>query len=315
MARSNHYPANLAICSANLTHLPPLALLNYLAEKGISSLELGVGGYPGTIHANAQHLVGDTSSRQWWRQETVARGLRIGALSCHGNPLHPDTHLAAGFHRDFMAALEAANAMEVPVVVGFSGQPGTGGVTNWPVIAWPFEYADLYERQWQEQLIPYWQKIAQRAQELGVKIALEMHGGFAVHSPATLLRLRKACGPALGANLDPSHLWWQLIDPVAAVHLLGASLFHVHLKDVRFNPEALNRHGILDMTPHHQPQQRAWSFVVPGDGHSSQDWQSLISAVQANAYSGVFSIEHEAPMPVEEGVERCLELVQQLRWA
>lgn len=314
MARSNDHPSNLAICSANLGHLSPLALLDYLVDNDIPSLELGVGGYPGISHAAASQLNSDPGLRQWWKAETAARGLRIGALSCHGNPLHPDKHLAEGFHQDFLAALEAANALEVPVVVGFSGQPGTGGVPNWPVIAWPFEYADLYERQWQEQLIPYWQNIEQRSRELGVRIALEMHGGFAVHSPATLLRLRNACGPALGANLDPSHLWWQLIDPVAAVGLLGDSLFHVHLKDVRFNPDALNQYGILDMTPHHQHQQRAWSFCVPGDGHSQSEWQALISAVLGRAYEGVFSIEHEAPMPVDDGVRQCMTLVRELNW-
>lgn len=280
--------------------------------NSIPTLELGVGGYPGTIHADARQLLGDSNQRAWWRQQTQARGLRISALSCHGNPLHPDTAWAQKFHDDFMASLEAANALEVPVVVGFSGQGGTGGIPNWPVVAWPNEYANLHEQQWQEQLIPYWQAVAARAQALGVKIALEMHGGFAVHSPSTLLRLREACGSAIGANLDPSHLWWQLIDPAVAAQLLGLALFHVHLKDVRFNPEALNRHGVLDLTSHSQPVQRSWSFAVPGDGHSADNWQTLIQAIMATDYQGIFSIEHEAPMPALEGIRRCLDFMAAL---
>lgn len=309
MAKRSHPSITLGLCSTNLPQFSAQALLDFMQVSSIPTLELGVGGYPGSIHAQARQLLDDSNQRTWWRQQTHARGLRIGALSCHGNPLHPDTALAKKFHDDFMASLEAANALEVPVVIGFSGQGGTGGIPNWPVVAWPNEYANLYVQQWREQLIPYWQAVAARAQALGVKIALEMHGGFAVHSPSSLLRLREACGPALGANLDPSHLWWQLIDPVVAAQLLGSALFHVHLKDVRFNPEALNRHGVLDLTPHSQPEQRAWSFAVPGDGHSADNWQTLIQAIMTKDYQGIFSIEHEAPMPALDGIKRCLDFM------
>ena len=71
-------------------------------------------------------------------------------------------------------------------------------------------------------LIPYWKKMAAFANEHGVyKIAFEMHPGFCVYNPETMLRIREAVGPTLGANLDPSHLFWQGIDPIMAIRELG----------------------------------------------------------------------------------------------
>lgn len=302
----------LAACSATLPQLDRNALLSFLADCGIGHLELGVGGYPGTRHASARQLRDDPEERRAWFQACHHTGIELAALACHGNPLHPDPSLAEGWHQDFMAALEAANALHVPVVVGFSGQPGTGASPNWPVVAWPDDYARLHEQQWQEQLIPYWQTVTRRAAELGVTVALEMHGGFAVHSPATLLRLRGACGPHLAANLDPSHLWWQGIDPVRAAQRLGSAVAHVHLKDTVFNTDAMNEHGLLDLTPHNQPFERAWRFGVPGEGHDAVTWNALIEAVSATGYRGVFSIEHEAPLPAIDGIRQCAGFMQAL---
>ena len=63
-----------------------------------------------------------------------------------------------------------------------------------------------------------------------------MHPGMLVYSVDTLLRLRDAVGPRLGANFDPSHLWWNGVDPVAAIRKLGDAIFHVHGKDVYVDP-------------------------------------------------------------------------------
>lgn len=302
----------LAVCSATLPELDADTLLDWLASQGAHALELGVGGYPGTRHASAHDLSTQAQLRRWWQAQCAQRNLQLAALACHGNPLHPQAELAQTFHSDFMAALEAANALEVPVVVGFSGQPGTGAIPNWPVIAWPDEYTRLHEQQWQEHVLPYWQAVARRAQELGVTIAIEMHGGFAVHNPAGLMRLREACGPALAANLDPSHLWWQGMDPLAVIRLLGPAIVHMHLKDTVFNTQALNLHGLLDLTPHHQVGQRAWHFDIPGRGHDAPCWQTMLQALLDQGYGGVFSVEHEAPCPAQEGIADCLHFMRSL---
>ena len=301
----------LALFSTALPNRDLSEVLDYCVQHHIPQLELGVGGYPGTRHADAHLLCARQEKRTELQSLAEERGIRIAALSCHGNPLHPDPQLAQRFDADFHAALELANALEIEVVVGFSGQPGPG-TPNWPVLAWPYEYADLWERQWQDQLLPYWQRVAERASNLGVKIALEMHGGFAVHSPSTLFRLREACGPAIGANLDPSHLWWQGIDPNAAAQLLGEAVYHFHVKDLSYNSAAMVRHGVLDHTPHHLPHERAWFFSLPGQGHNRDSWQQLLATIEGNGYRGVFSIEHEAPLPAEQGIAAAAAFIHEL---
>lgn len=305
----------LAVFNTALQDLDRPAMLAWLAAQGVRWLELGCGAYPGTRHADAHVLRADAGARHALQADLAAHGIALAALSCHGNPLHPDAALAQRHHEDLVAAVEAASALSVPVVVAFSGQPGSEGAThspNWPVVAWPEEFAALRERQWQQQLIPYWQAMAARAQALGVTLALELHGGFAVHSPATLLRLRAACGPAIAANVDPSHLWWQHIDPVAALHLLGPAVAHVHLKDTVFNPQALALHGLLDPTPHDRPFERAWRFGLPGEGHGPEVWRALLAALRDIGFAGALSVEHEAPMPPREGIPQALHFMRNL---
>lgn len=305
------HSARLCAFSTALQDRDLPAALRFCAEQGIGALELGVGGWPSTAHADAEQLARDPAAVRALRADSQAAGVRLAALSCHGNPLHPDTARAARDGRQLRAALESAHALEVPVVVAFSGQPGPG-VPNWPVVAWPDDYAALWERQWQDALIPYWLGLAQRASELGVVIALELHGGFAVHSPSTLLRLRAACGPAIAANLDPSHLWWQGIDPLAAVQLLGPAVAHFHVKDLLVNPARLAEHGWLDHTPFAQRDQRAWQFVKPGDGHDASAWRTLLDGLLAQGYAGVFSIEHEGVEAPAQGLALAADFIAQL---
>ena len=103
--------------------------------------------------------------------------------------------------------------------LGVSGGNATDTQVNWPVLPWPTEYDDNYNYQWEQKLIPYWKEINTEAEAAGVKIGIELHGGFLAHTPYTMLKLRDAAGKAIGCNLDPSHLWWQGIDPVAAVKI------------------------------------------------------------------------------------------------
>lgn len=312
----------LSVFSTALQELDWSAMLRWLADHGVQHLELGCGAYPGKHHADALRLRDDVAYRRQMQDDLSTHGLALAALSCHGNPLHPNPDLAKAHRQDLLATIEVAHDMEVPVVVCFSGQSGdcpahagsgdAMSTPNWPVVAWPEEYRVLRTWQWEHCLIPYWQPVAARAQALGVKLALEMHGGFAVHSPATLLRLRHACGPALGANLDPSHCWWQGIDPLIAVELLGQALFHVHLKDTTFNPRALVENGLLDSTPFDDVANRAWHFSMPGEGHDAHVWRALIGALRRIDYVGVLSIEHEAQIAPLLGVPQTLRFMRSL---
>ena len=148
-----------------------------------------------------------------------------------------------------------------------------------------------------------------------MKIGLELHGGFSVHTPATLLRLREAAGEVIGANLDPSHMWWQGIDPVQAIAILGkaGAIHHFHAKDTTIDPVNVNRYGITDMQPYTNMQERAWQFRTVGYGHDLKTWADIISALRLYGYDYAVSIEHEdGLMSIDEGFTKAVRNLQQV---
>ncbi|MDA8353922.1 MAG: sugar phosphate isomerase/epimerase [Firmicutes bacterium] len=288
-------------------------MLDDVAAAGLDAVELGTGGYPGNAHCDPDVLLEDEGKLKAFKKAVEDRGLMIGSLSCHGNPLTPDTAFAKESRELFQKTVKLAEKLEVPVINCFSGTPGDhegAKYPNWPVAPWPNEYREVMEWQWKEKIIPYWKEAGQFAKDHQVKVALELHGGFSVHTPATLLRLREEVGEVIGANLDPSHLWWQGIDPVAAIKILGRenAIHHFHAKDTYIDPEQVNMHGLTDMQSYANLQDRSWIFRTVGYGHSMQEWTNMISALRQFGYDYVVSIEHEdAMMSIEEGFQKAVE--------
>ena len=144
------------------------------------------------------------------------------------------------------------------------------------------------------------------ARETGLaKIALEPHPGFLVYNPETVLRLREAAGPEIGANFDPSHFVWQGIDPLAAVRALGhaGALFHVHAKDVYLDRANIAVNGVLDTKHYSRYAERSWSFRSVGYGQDEKFWRDFVSALRIAGYDGVLSIEHEdGLLSIDEGL-------------
>ncbi|WP_181347806.1 sugar phosphate isomerase/epimerase [Thalassobacillus sp. CUG 92003] len=291
-------------------------MLDYVASKGLEAIELGTGGYPGEAHCKIEELLTDPEKQAAFKEKINRRGLMISALSCHANPLHPQQALAEEADRLFDKTLELAHQLGVPVVNTFSGCPGDhedAKYPNWPVSPWPSDFQEILKWQWEEKVIPYWKNKAARAEEVGVKIGLELHGGFSVHTPANLLYLRKACGPAIGANLDPSHMWWQGIDPVESIKILAreGAIHHFHAKDTVIDQPNTNRNGLTDMTPYSNMQDRSWYFRSVGFGHDSKVWADMISALRLYGYDYVVSIEHEdGLMSIEEGFTKAVHTLE-----
>jgi len=292
--------------------------LDYIASKGLEAVELGTGGYPGNAHCDPDTLLADAGKLRAFKQAVESRGLIISALSCHANPLHPQKALAAADDAVIRKTIELANRLEVPVVNTFSGCPGDhedAKYPNWPVAPWPNDYQEILKWQWEAKVIPYWTEIGQLAEANNVKIGLELHGGFSVHSPATMLRLREAAGKAIGANLDPSHMWWQGIDPVQAVRILGraGAIHHFHAKDTSIDPINVNAHGVTDMQSYAQMLDRAWQFRTVGFGHDLKTWADIISELRLVGYDYVVSIEHEdGLMSIDEGFTKAVQNLQQV---
>ncbi|MGK9045402.1 sugar phosphate isomerase/epimerase family protein [Mammaliicoccus vitulinus] len=291
-------------------------MLDHVANSGLKMVEIGTGGNPGNHFCNLDELLEHEDKRSAFMDAITQRGLEISAFSCHDNPVSPDKEHAKQAHETFIKTVELASILGVPVVNTFSGIPGSDEDSkhpNWPVTPWPTAYSEILEWQWEEKLIPYWKEAAQFAKDHNVKIGIELHAGFSVHTPYTLLKLREATNDAIGANLDPSHLWWQGIDPIAAIKILGKAnaIHHFHAKDTYIDQENVNMYGLTDMQPYSSVQSRAWTFRTVGYGHSPQVWGDIISALRINGYDYVVSIEHEDPiMSVEEGFQKAAHNLQ-----
>jgi sugar phosphate isomerase/epimerase len=209
-----------------------------------------------------------------------------------------------------------AEKLGVPVVIDFSGCPGeskNAKYPNWVTSPWPPHYQELLKWQWETVAIPFWADRTKFAANHGVKIALEMHPGFLVYNPETMLKLRAACGANIGANYDPSHMFWQGIDPIKAIRVLGDSIFHVHAKDTQMYDWNLPKTGVLDMKQYTDEKNRAWIFRTVGFGHGAEWWAEFISTLRMYGYDYVMSIEHEdSLMSPNEGLTKAAEFLNRL---
>ena len=281
--------------------------LDHVKSLGVECVEIGTGAYPGSAHADRASL----------KQAVAARGMTISALSCHGNPVHPQQDIATEHDRAFRDTVRLAGEIGVDTVITFSGQPGdmTGGVTpNWVTQIWPPEYAELLDWQWRERVGPYWAEAAEFARRHGVRVAIELHPGFIAYNTASFLRLRKEAGSA-GANLfvnfDPSHLFWQGMDPLECADELGEAIAHVHAKDTALHSRNVRLNGVLDVHPYKHVRDRSWIFRTVGYGHGEEFWRQLVSRLRTAGYDGAISIEHEdALMSVDEGLRKAVDTLR-----
>ena len=289
-------------------------VLDYLAALGVQAVELGAGGYAGTTHCPVDALLQSARKRKDFLAAIHSRGLNISSFCCAGNPVHPDRRKAAAFDRDYRKAVQLAGLLEVSPVTTFSGCPGgsPGDRTpNWVTCPWPPDYLEILDYQWNRMVIPYWQKLAKWVKPYGVKIALEMHPGFVVYNPETLLRLRAATDPIVGANFDPSHLFWQGIDPCAAVRALSGAIWHCHAKDTAIHEWNSTTNGVLDGKHYRDERNRAWIFRTVGYGHPRHFWCRFVSTLRMCGYDGVLSMEHEdSLMTAREGLEKGVKFLQ-----
>jgi len=303
----------VGLFTALLAKLDLDEVIKKITPLGIRTVELGTGNYPGDPHLKLEWL-GSTAKLREFKQKLDDQGISISALSCHGNPLHPNKDVAKANQETSRKTILLAEKLGVKCVIDFSGCPGdsdTAKYPNWVTAAWPPEYPDLLKWQWEKKVIPYWKKHAQFADAHGVRVAIEMHPGFVAYSPETMLRLRAESGPAIGCNFDPSHMFWQGIDPCNAVRALGEAVFHVHAKDTRLYDVNLKVNGVLDTKPYRDEKNRSWIFRTVGYG--SEFWTDFVSTLQMVGYDDVLSIEHEdSLMSIDEGLTKAAQFLNQI---
>jgi sugar phosphate isomerase/epimerase len=293
-----------------LQNLPFEKMLDRAMLEGISALEIGTGGYPGDHHCSLSQLLESEARRAEYLGKIADRKMIISALSCQYEPLHPDRALAAASDELFRKTVKLAALLGVPVVNVLSSCPGGAAgdsCPNWVACPWPPHFKAMLDYQWSQIAIPYWKQAAGFAGDHDVRVAMEMHPGMLVHNVETMLRLREAAGPALGCNFDPSHLFWNGVNPVAAIRALGDAIYHVHGKDVCLDSQNISVNGCVDSKPYGQVKQRAWSFRTIGYGHDLKTWKDIISELRVVGYDYVISIEHEDPlMSVDEGLRKAV---------
>ena len=289
--------------------------LTTITGLGVHTVEMGAGGYPGKAHCNPEELLADTAKFNAFVDTFKKFDVEICALAAHGNPVHPDEATAAAYDKDFRNAVLLAEKLGIDTVVGFSGCPGDSEGSkypNWVTCPWPEDFLKIRDWQWSEKLIPYWKKTAAFAEAHGVThIAFEMHPGFCVYNPETCLKLRNEVSPVLGANLDPSHLIWQGIDPVSAVRYLKGAIYHVHAKDTKIDKYNTAANGVLDTKHYSDELNRAWVFRTVGYGNGESYWRDLVSNLRLCGYDRVLSIEHEdSVMTIDEGLRKAVEFLK-----
>jgi sugar phosphate isomerase/epimerase len=297
----------VGVFTALLANFSLEKVLEKLKSLNIFTVELGTGNYPGDPHCKLSMLT-DRQALKEFKQKLDSNGFTISALSCHGNPLHPNPAIAKAYQETSKRTVRLAEKLGVPVVIDFSGCPGDSDKAkypNWVTCPWPPEYLDVLEWQWERKVIPYWTRHAQFAKDHGVKVAIEMHPGFVVYSPETLLKLRHVVGNTVGCNYDPSHMFWQSIDPIKAIRVLGDSIFHVHAKDTQIYDSNLPKTGVLDTKKYTDERNRSWIFRGVGYGHAYGWWKEFVSTLRMYGYDYVLSIEHEdSLMSPDEGLTK-----------
>lgn len=287
--------------------------LKYLKSLDVSVLELGCGGFPGTKHIDVKELNKDKNKLNDLKSLFDKYEMQIGAISVHGNCIHPNKKQADSDIADLDAAINVASKLNIERIITFSGCPGdkTSQYPNWVTCPWPNDFAELLEWQWQEKLVPFWKNKAKDAVEAKVKFCFEMHPGFLVYNPETMLKIRSYVGDRVGANFDPSHLIWQGINPVEAIKYLGDAIYYFHAKDTALNKQNININGVLDTKTYTDEINRSWIFRTVGYGDG--DFKAMISMLKMIGYDYVVSIEHEdSLMTPKEGLEKAIAYLKQV---
>src|SRR4051794_2703773 len=317
----------LGAYTACLHDKPLEEALQILSDLGLSSVEINAGGFIGTPHLPVEELLASAEARERYLKGFAKYGLELTALNCNGNPLHPDREVTHA--EDLKRTIALAGLLGIRTVITMSGVPAAevGGTRpSWTVIPWDSVYKETLDYQWNEVAVPFWKEIQQLAAAHDVRVAIEMPPHNLVFNPATLKRLVELSTPDTGANhvgaeMDPSHLFWQHIDPVRAVEDLGDLVFFAAAKDTLIH-ETAAINGVLDdrfewipaeekpvslggrHTLTRWPAEPGWSFVAVGRGHDVDFWARFLTAVEKVNPALAVNIEHEdASFGQIEGLE------------
>ena len=305
----------IGLFTDGLMHLGFEAALELASQLGVQAIEIGTGNFSSAPHCSLDHLLENPAARKDFQGAIERHQLRLAALNCSGNPLHPREEVAQPAIEITRKTLRLAGMLGIERVVcmsGCPGVPGGGEYPNWVVASWPEDFVELLEWQWNECVLPFWRSMVELARVEGVaQLCFELHPTNNVYNPSSFQRLRAELGTTIAANLDPSHFFFQGMDPIAVIRSLGNAIGYVHAKDARVEAYNLALQGSLDLQPGKPVRDLVWAYRTLGYGHDELFWANFVSALRSVGYDGVLSIEHEDPlMDSEEAIERAVDLLK-----
>jgi len=297
--------------------LPLDKVLPHISSLGYEAVELAT--WSGTRHLVLDKVV--NGGAQELKNLVAKHGLIISALNnsldsqlvlgpydestdpiYKGSPAEKEKYGTSRIKK----TVDAARLLDVPVVNGFIG------CSNWG--AWypfPPPNAKIFDSFFST-FAAKWNPILDYFQDAGIKFAHEPHPQELVYNIETASEAVKVVGgrKEFGFNFDPSHLLWQLIDPVLFIKNFGDRIFHFHLKDAELVEENLAYSGATPHGSYFRPS-RGFRFRVPGWGQVP--WRRIITALSEVGYDYVLSYEHEDPvMSQDDGAEKAISFIRPL---
>jgi len=205
-------------------------------------------------------------------------------------------------------AARTARNIGVTVVNGFTGSSIWHLLYSFPPVT------DAMIDQGFKHFETMWNPILDVFDECQVRFALEVHPTEIAFDIVTARRALEAVGSrkTFGFNFDPSHLLWQMIDPVKFIEEFPDRIYHVHMKDAAL--QLNGRNGILGSHLNFGQRDRGWDFRSLG--HGSVRFEGIIRALNRIPYTGPLSVEWEdSGMDREHGAREACEFVRRIDFA
>jgi sugar phosphate isomerase/epimerase len=303
--------------------LPLETLAKKAAEWGYDGLELACWGDHFDVHQGAESKAYCQS-----RHDILAKhGLKCwsisnhlaGQLVCDLNDKRSEAFCPPNVHGDpekmrawaieemKLTARAAAN-LGVKVVNGFTGS------SIWHLL---YSFPPVSAQQVEDGFKFFaekWNPILDVFDQVGVKFGLEVHPTEIAYDIVTARRALEAIGrrPAFGFNFDPSHLHWQLVDPVKFIREFSDRIYHVHMKDAAVTLDGTT--GILASHLNFGDPRRGWDFRSLGRG--GVKFEEIVRALNDIGYQGPLSVEWEdSGMDREHGAREAAAFVKKVDFA
>lgn len=291
-------------------------VIELAVKYGYEAVELPA--FTNNRHLDIEEILKNNNASRL-RQNLKNKGIMISALSNHMEgqlilgPYDADADdickgskeekIRFGTERMIRTA-QAANALEVPVVVGFIGCENFNRF-------FPSPYAKNWYKM-EEDFVERWGAVLDKFREYGVKFAHEPHPNQLVYDIDTAVRSVGLMGnrPEWGFNFDPANLLYLGIDVENFIDILKERIYHVHAKDAEMVKHNFGKSGPMSRGSWGRLD-RGYRLRVPGWGDLS--WKNIITELSLIGYDYVISYEHEdATMSRMDGMEKAIRYLRPL---